>query len=90
MDDDLITVYLAQGEVEEAQVRIFLEAHGIPCAGRGEALRKTHGFILDGLGEVRIEVAAEHAEQARELLAAVARGELTLEAELMPEEGDGS
>jgi len=90
MDDDLITVYLAQGEVEEAQVRIFLEAHGIPCAGRGEALRKTHGFILDGLGEVRIEVAAEHAEQARELLAAVERGELTLEAELMPEEGDGS
>lgn len=88
MDDDLITVYLAQGEVEESQVRIFLEAHGIPCAGRGEALRKTHGFILDGLGEVRIEVAAEHAEQARELLAAVERGELTLEAELMPEEGD--
>jgi hypothetical protein len=90
MDDDLITVYLAQGEVEEAQVRIFLEAHGIPCAGRGEALRKTHGFILDGLGEVRIEVAAEHAGQARELLAAVERGELTLEAELMPEDGDGS
>jgi hypothetical protein len=90
MDDDLITVYLAQGEVEEAQVRIFLEAHGIPCAGRGEALRKTHGFILDGLGEVRIEVAAEHAEQALELLAAVERGELTLEAELMPEEGNGS
>ena len=90
MSDDLITVYLAQGEVEEAQVRIFLEAHGIPCAGRGEALRKTHGFILDGLGEVRIEVAAEHAEQARELLAAVERGELGLEAELMPEEGDGS
>lgn len=90
MDDDLITVYLAQGEVDEAQVRIFLEAHGIPCAGRGEALRKTHGFILDGLGEVRIEVAAEHAEQALELLAAVERGELTLEAELMPEEGNGS
>ena len=88
MSDDLITVYLAQGEVEEAQVRIFLEAHGIPCAGRGEALRKTHGFILDGLGEVQIQVAAEHAEPARELLAAVERGELTLEAELMPEEGD--
>ena len=88
MSDELITVYLAQGEVEEAQVRIFLEAHGIPCAGRGEALRKTHGFILDGLGEVRIEVAAEHAEQARELLAAVERGELGLAADQLPEEAD--
>jgi len=88
MDDDLITVYLAQGEVEEAQVRIFLEAHGIPCAARGEALRKTHGFILDGLGEVRIEVAAEHAEQARELLAAVERGELKLAADQLPEDAE--
>ncbi len=86
MDDDLTTVYLAQGEVEEFQVRMFLEAHGIPAAGRGEALRKTHGFVLDGLGEVQIQVAAEHAERARELLAAVERGELSLEADQLPED----
>jgi hypothetical protein len=33
---------------------------------------------LDGLGEVQIMVAAEHAEEATELLAAVQRGELEL------------
>jgi hypothetical protein len=88
MSDDLITVYLAQGEVEEAQVRIFLEAHGIPCAGRGEALRKTHGFVLDGLGEVAIQVAAEHAERARELLEAVERGDLRLAADQLPEDAE--
>ena len=88
MSDDLITVFLAQGEVEEAQVRLFLEAHGIPTAGRGEALRKTHGFVLDGLGEVHIQVASEHAERARELLAAVDRGELSLEADQLPEEAE--
>ncbi len=88
MDDDLTTVYLAQGEVEESQVRMFLEAHGIPTAGRGEALRKTHGFVLDGLGEVAIQVAAKHAEQARELLEAVERGDLSLEADQLPQEAD--
>jgi hypothetical protein len=78
VDDQLITVYTAQGEIDETQVRNFLEAHGIPSISRGEALRKTHGFVLDGLGEVHIMVAAEHAEEATELLAAVERGELGL------------
>ncbi|HPA79711.1 MAG TPA: hypothetical protein PLS95_02765 [Thermoanaerobaculales bacterium] len=88
MDDELITVFLAQGEVEEAQVRLFLEAHGIPAAGRGEALRKTHGFVLDGLGAVAIQVAAEHAERARDLLGAVERGDLNLAADALPEDAE--
>jgi hypothetical protein len=88
MSEDLITVYLAQGEVEESQVRMFLEAHGIPAAGRGEALRKTHGFVLDGLGEVAIQVASEHVERARELLEAVERGDLNLEADQLPEDAE--
>ncbi len=60
-------------------MRSFLEAHGIPTAVRGEALRKTHGFVLDGLGEVQIDVSPEHAEPARQLLAAVERGEMLLD-----------
>jgi hypothetical protein len=51
----------------------------VPAFSRGEALRKTHGLTLDGLGEVAILVAAEHADEARRLLAAVARGELILD-----------
>ena len=78
VDEQLVTVYVAQGEIDETQVRAFLGAHGIPSIARGEALRKTHGFVLDGLGEVQIMVAAEHAETAIELLAAVERGDLGL------------
>ncbi len=76
---DSVVVHTAQGEIEEQQVRSFLEAHGIPTSVWGEALRKTHGFILDGLGEVQILVAAEHAEAARQLLDAVERGEMHLD-----------
>jgi hypothetical protein len=85
MDSDPVIICTAQGDVEEQQIRSFLAAHGIPTAVRGEALRKTHGFILDGLGEVVIEVAAEHADYARELLAAVDRGEMALDEGELPE-----
>jgi hypothetical protein len=90
MDDEMVTVYVAQGEIEESQVRMFLDAHGIPSTVRGEALRKTHAFVLDGLGAVQVQVAAELAERARELLEAVARGELSLDPDVLPENGEPS
>ena len=79
MEREPIVVFAAQGELEEAQVRSFLSAHGIPTWTRGEALRKTHGFTLDGLGQVEILVAPEHADEARRLLADVAKGEYALD-----------
>jgi len=85
MSTDSVVVFTAQGDLEEQQVRSFLEAHGIPTAVRGEALRKTHGFILDGLGEVTIEVAPEDADRARELLDAVESGVMTLDPDEIPE-----
>ena len=78
MDHEAVVVFTAQGEVEETQVRSFLAAHGVPSSVRGEALRKTHALTLDGLGQVEILVAPEHAEEARRLLASVQRGEFTL------------
>jgi hypothetical protein len=72
-------IFSAQGAPEEDQVRSFLAAHDIETATRGEALRKTHGLTLDGLGQVEILVAPEDADQARRLLAAVERGEFTLD-----------
>lgn len=84
-DDQLITVYVAQGEADETQVRTFLEAQGIPTSSWGEALRKTHALILDGLGEVQIQVPREHADQARELLDMVDRGELGLAIDELPD-----
>jgi hypothetical protein len=74
-----VVIFRAQGEHEEAQVRSFLLAHDIPTFVQGEALRKTHGLTLNGLGEVEILVAADHAEEARRLLAAAERGDLALD-----------
>lgn len=75
-DDTCVTK--VNGEPEAQQIKAFLEAHDIPCALRGESLRMTHGFTLDGLGVVRICVAEENVEQARALIARVDAGELSL------------
>jgi hypothetical protein len=76
---DPVVIFTAQGEIEETQVRSFLAAHDIPTFVQGEALRKTHGLTLNGLGAVEILVAAENERQARELLAQAERGEFALD-----------
>ena len=64
MNEEPVVVFSAQGTLEETQVRSFLAAHGIPTATHGEALRKTHGLTLDGLGQVARIHAADHAAKA--------------------------
>jgi len=78
MSDDDTCVYKANGDPEAQQIKAFLEAHGIPCRMRGEALRMTHGFTLDGLGVVRICVPSHLVAEARDLLARAESGELSL------------
>jgi len=78
MTTDWIVVHIAQGEFEEDQVRAFLEAHDIPTEVRGEALRKTHGLVLDGLGQVEVLVPPDRADDARDLLERVRSGDLEL------------
>jgi len=78
MEGDAVVVTTVQGEVEEQQVRAFLEANGIPTTVRGEALRKTHAFVLDGLGAVEVMVDADDLDAARDLLARVEAGDLEL------------
>jgi hypothetical protein len=83
MDHEPVVVTTVQGEFEEQALRAFLEANGIPTVVRGEALRKTHAFILDGLGAVEIMVAPEHEIAARDLIAKVEAGELELAEEFL-------
>ena len=74
-----------EGEVEVLRVDGFinaepilaaLRASGIPARTVGEALGSVYGLTLDGLGVVAVVVPEEHAEAARELVAAALRGEL--------------
>jgi hypothetical protein len=68
MDTELRPVFVASGEIQAQQVRAFLETAGIATFERGEALRKTHGLTVDGLGAVEILVEQSQEAQARELL----------------------
>jgi DNA-binding transcriptional regulator LsrR (DeoR family) len=75
------TVFVANGEIHAQQIRAFLEAAGISSALRGESLRNTHGLTLDGLGMVKIVVAAADEDRARALLASAEAGEFRLDDE---------
>ena len=88
VDSEPVVVATVQGEFEEQALRTFLEANGIPTVVRGEALRKTHAFVLDGLGAVQIMVAPEHVLQARDLIAKVEAGELELASEFLQADSD--
>ena len=86
MTKDENCVYKTNGDIEAQQIKAFLAAHGIPCQFRGEALRMTHGFTLDGLGVVRICVPGPMVDEARELLARADAGEWSIsdQAEIDP------
>ena len=78
MDQQMHSVFVASGEMQAQQVRSFLEAAGIMTAERGEALRKTHGLTVDGLGAVEILVNEADVAHARELLASADAGDFRL------------
>ncbi len=71
-------VFVANGQVHAEQVRSFLASADIDSQLRGEALSKTHGLTLDGLGRVEVLVAPADEDRARALLASADRGELEL------------
>jgi hypothetical protein len=82
MNESLRSVFVANGEMQAQQVRAFLEANGISAAERGESLRNTHGFMLDGLGAVEIYVREADAERARSLLDSAEAGAFRLTEDL--------
>ena len=59
-------------------MRSFLESEGVETVLRGEALSKTHGLTLDGLGRIEILVDEADEGRARELLASADLGALRL------------
>jgi Putative prokaryotic signal transducing protein len=77
-DEDPRCVFVASGLDEANQIVAFLEAAGITTALRGESTTKTHGFTVDGLGKLEVQVRESDEEQARALLASAAAGEFQL------------
>jgi hypothetical protein len=74
-----VTIATVQGPFEEAQICSFLESNGIPTRIRAEALRHTHGIVIDGIGAVRIQVPQESAAFARDLLNRADHGDFRID-----------
>jgi hypothetical protein len=63
-------VYRAAGLPEAELIKGYLESGDIPVDLDYESAGRVYGLTMDGLGEVRILVPCEYAEEARMALAA--------------------
>lgn len=67
-NEELVEVYRAVGEAEAQLIQGLLESYGIPCLLRSNAARSVHAFAVDGMGEVRVMVWEQTADEARSLI----------------------
>ena len=65
----LVTVYTASGQLQAQVFKTKLESAGIPVLLDYESAGLVLGITVDGLGEVRVMVPEDLAEEARALLA---------------------
>ena len=61
-------VYTAKGELEAQVIKSMLESYGIPCLFQSHAASSVHTFAIDGMGEVRILVSENKADEAKRLI----------------------
>ena len=66
--EGLEVIYRAYGMLQAEAIKGRLEASGIPAVLDFESIGQTFGIAVDGLGEVRVLVPTERADEARELL----------------------
>lgn len=65
---NLVVVHVAQGEFEANVIKSHLESEGIPVMLQYESAGRVFGLTVDGLGEVRIQVPQEFAEEAKQII----------------------
>ncbi len=66
---NLVQVYTAQGHLRAHVIKSKLDAAGVPALLSYDSASLLFGLTIDGIGEVRIMVPGEYAEEARRLLA---------------------
>jgi ribonuclease-3 len=65
---DLTVIFRTHSDIEASIVRGLLEAHGIPSLVSSDVPHSLFPLTVDGLGEVRIAVRADQAEEARRII----------------------
>jgi hypothetical protein len=66
---EMVTVYVASGQLEAEVVRGRLESEGIPAILRYESAGLVYGLTVNGLGKVEVQVPSILASLAQEVLA---------------------
>jgi hypothetical protein len=67
-DSDLVVVHKVQGELVAHAIKSKLESQGIPVLLKYESAGPIYGITLNGLGEVKILVPGEFAEEAKQII----------------------
>jgi hypothetical protein len=67
-NQDFVTVEVVYGELKANVLKAHLESEGIPVFLQYESLGRVTPLIIDGLGEIKIKVPAQFAEEARQIL----------------------
>jgi len=62
---DFVPIYTAQGELQANIIRSHLESEGIPVFLKHESAGPVFGLTVDGLGQVKVMVPQELAEEAK-------------------------
>ena len=65
---DFVVIKIVQGEMNANVIKAHLESEGIPVYLKYESASIIYGITADGIGEVRILVPAECAEEARKII----------------------
>jgi len=70
MADETIfcTVYIAREKMEAEIVKGRLESEGIPALLKYESAGLVYGIMVNGLGQVQVQVPSDLVEEAREIL----------------------
>ena len=66
--DDFVVVEIVYGETKAQILKAHLESEGIPVLLKYESLGRVTPLLIDGLGEIKIKVPAEFAEEAKQIL----------------------
>jgi hypothetical protein len=80
-DVDLVTIARFSNPLEANVLRNCLESHGIFAFVWGEHLGTAHLFLSVASGGMRVQVRADQVEQAKEVIAALERGEFSIDEE---------
>ena len=65
---EFVVIDTVQGELTAQVMKSHLESEGIPVLLKYESVGIVYGLSIDGLGEVRILVPQEFAEEAKEMI----------------------